>query len=220
MSKAPVKQSITIAGPAGALEALLETPSDAQAGRVAILCHPHPQHQGTMLNKVVHTLARACNDLHMPALRFNFRGVEASEGAYAGGDGEIDDVLAVAAYAHERWPGAGIVLAGFSFGGVVAARAAAELAPLCLVSIAPAVNILGARLAEVPSVPWLIVQGDADEVVPAAKVKEWAAAIEPRPELVVMPDTDHFFHGHLVDLRSILVNGISQLLEQADAGKN
>ena len=206
MAKAPVKQSLIIAGPAGKLEALLESPEVADGSRIAILCHPHPQHQGTMLNKVVHTLARAMNDLGVPALRFNFRGVGTSEGTYADGNGEIDDLLAVAEYARQRWPGLAVWLAGFSFGAVVAARAAVQIGPDHLVSIAPAVNIFGRELRETPSMPWLIIQGDADDIVPVTEVVSWVEMLDPQPELIVLPATGHFFHGHLVDLRTTLVN--------------
>ncbi len=206
MAKAPVKQSLIIAGPAGKLEALLESPETADGSRIAILCHPHPQHQGTMLNKVVHTLARAMNDLGVPALRFNFRGVGMSEGTYADGNGEIDDLLAVAEYARQRWPGVAIWLAGFSFGAVVAARAAVQISPDRLVSIAPAVNILGRELRNIPTMPWLIIQGDADDVVPVTEVVNWVGALDPQPELIVLPGPGHFFHGYLVDLRTTLVN--------------
>ena len=205
MGRAPGKESLTILGPAGNLEALLEVPENFGGRCVAVLCHPHPQHQGTMLNKVVHTLARAMTDLGIAALRFNFRGTGASEGVYAGGDGEVDDVAAVAASVAERWPAADLWLAGFSFGAIVSARAAATLAPRQLISIAPAVNMPGKAFVVQPSMPWLIVQGDADEVVPAAAVQAWATIFHPRPELVLLPGVDHFFHGELNTLRHTLV---------------
>jgi alpha/beta superfamily hydrolase len=158
-----------------------------------------------MHNKVVHTLARAMNDLGAAALRFNFRGVGASEGSYAQGDGEMDDVAAVAAYAQQRWPGVELWLAGFSFGAVVSARAAVALRPTRLLSIAPAVNILGKQLNGQPTMPWLIIQGDADDVVPPADVIEWVASLQPRPQLIVLPGAGHFFHGQLIKLRETLV---------------
>lgn len=205
MGKAPLKESLSLQGPAGQIEALVEQPAELSGNSVAVLCHPHPQHQGTMYNKVVHTLARAMNDLGMPALRFNFRGIGASEGNYGEGIGEIDDVIAVAEYARERWPNSELWLAGFSFGAVVSVRAALQLAPAQLISIAPAVNILGRELPSIPQSPWLIVQGKADEVVPAGEVRKWVATLSPRPELVLLPDVDHFFHGKLVLLRGLLV---------------
>lgn len=205
MGKAPLKESLTIHGPAGGLEALLEIPEGFTGRCVAVLCHPHPQHQGTMLNKVVHTLARAMTDLDIAALRFNYRGAGASDGAYAGGDGEVDDVEAVAASVAERWPDADLWLAGFSFGAIVSARAAATLAPRQLISIAPAVNLPGKAFVVQPSMPWLIVQGEADEVVPAAAVRAWVTNFLPQPELVLLPGVDHFFHGELIALRHTLV---------------
>jgi alpha/beta superfamily hydrolase len=209
MAKAPAKDSLSIAGPVGSLEALLEQPEGFNGQRIAILCHPHPQHQGTMLNKVVHTLARAMTDLGVMALRFNFRGVGASEGVYGEGAGELEDLEAVVAYARQRWPDVEIWLAGFSFGAVISARAAPRLAPSRLISIAPAVNILGRDLVSVPDMPWLIIQGDADDVVSASDVIEWVDNLDPQPELIVLPGVGHFFHGHLVELREMLVAGLA-----------
>jgi alpha/beta superfamily hydrolase len=209
MPQAPAREEIIIAGPDGSLEALLETPADATDRRIAILCHPHPQHQGTMLNKVVHMLARAMNDLGIPALRFNFRGVGSSQGVYAGGIGEVQDVGAVAEYVRHRWPDASIWLGGFSFGAVVAVRAAKQINPERLISIAPAVNILGRDLAAGIDSPWLIIQGALDEIVPAAAVAEWVDSLEPRPELVVLPAAGHFFHGQLTVLRETLIERLS-----------
>jgi len=205
MAKAPAKESISIAGPAGQLEVLLERPEGFDGRRVAVVCHPHPQHQGTMLNKVVHTLARAMTDIGVAAVRFNFRGVGASEGEYGGGTGELADLEYVAAFARQRWPEAELWLAGFSFGAVISARAAEQLSPARLISIAPAVNILGRNLRSTPAMPWLIIQGSADDVVAADDVMEWVADLEPRPELIILPGVGHFFHGHLVDLRELLV---------------
>jgi len=165
-----------------------------------------------MLNKVVHTLARAMTDLGIAALRFNFRGTGASEGTYAGGDGEVDDVEAVAASVAEHWPGAHLWLAGFSFGAIVAARASVKLAPRQLISIAPAVNLPGKKFIVQPAMPWLIIQGEADEVVPAAAVTAWAETFVPRPELVLLPGVDHFFHGELITLRHTLVRKLQSIV--------
>jgi alpha/beta superfamily hydrolase len=205
MTKAPRTEKLEVSGPAGKLEALLEVPADASARRIAILCHPHPQHQGTMQNKVVHTMARALNDLGMPALRFNFRGVGDSAGEYADGDGELDDLVAVADFVRERWNPTELWLGGFSFGAVIAARAATQVKAARLVTIAPAVSILGTSLDRQPDMPWLILQGDQDDIVPIDQVIEWVDQLDPGPELVVLTDVGHFFHGHLVELRQTLV---------------
>jgi alpha/beta superfamily hydrolase len=209
MSQAPRAEELAIEGPAGTLEALLEAPRenspDTKRARIAILCHPHPQHQGTMQNKVVHTLARAMHDLNIGSLRFNFRGVGGSTGVYGGGEGELDDVLAVADYAKARWPAAQLWLGGFSFGAVIAARAATTVAARQLITIAPAVNFLGKQLKAQPDMPWLIIQGDEDDIVPVDEVINWVDQLEPGPELVIMSGVGHFFHGSLVQLRQTLV---------------
>lgn len=205
----PPREALTLDGPAGRIEALLDTPPGPLAPAVGVVCHPHPQHQGTMLNKVVHTIGRALNDLRIPALRFNFRGVGASEGAYADGVGETEDALAVAAWARQRFPGADLWLAGFSFGAAVAIRAA--LASPCrqLISIAPPVARMSSLLGNAsPACPWLLVQGTADEVVPAADVEAWARGRTPPPDLVLLPDVDHFFHGRLTLLRDTIVSRV------------
>ena len=158
----PPREALTLDGPAGRIEALLDTPPGPLAPAVGVVCHPHPQHQGTMLNKVVHTLSRALNDLGIPAVRFNFRGVGASEGAYADGVGETEDVLAVAAWAQRRFPGTALWLAGFSFGAAVAIRAAVASPCRQLISVAPPVARMASLLgAAVPACPWLLVQGTA-----------------------------------------------------------
>src|SRR5262245_50506204 len=102
----PAAQPVTISGPAGALEAIVEELSLKSIQRFAVVCHPHPQFGGTLNNKVVHTLARTLQELGLATVRFNFRGVGASAGAYAEGIGETDDVLAVIDWGSARWPGA------------------------------------------------------------------------------------------------------------------
>ena len=206
-STAPRRDALTIDGPVGQIEALLEAPQVSDNRRVAVLCHPHPLHQGTLMNKVVHTLSRAMNDLGVPAIRFNFRGVGASEGTFADGMGETDDTLSVIDWAAERYPGAELCLLGFSFGGMVAARAALLAAPVQLVTVAPAASRMAGLLdGRQPECPWLIVQGETDDVVPCAEVIAWVNGLAPGPELIVVPDTGHFFHGRLTKLREIVVN--------------
>jgi len=206
----PTKEAFSIPGPAGVLEALLESPDRPEFERVAVICHPHPLHQGSMLNKVVHTVSRAMLDLGVPALRFNFRGVGASDGQYAEGLGETDDTVAVCGWMRARYKGAGLLLAGFSFGAMVACRAALTARPAHLITIAPPVARARKLLeGQRPDVPWLIVQGEADGVVPSQEVAAWAEELGPGPELVVLPGVDHFFHGNLTLLRQTLVARLS-----------
>src|ERR1041384_971891 len=135
----PLNERVTLAGPAGDIEARIETPHDlAEIKAFGVICHPHPLFGGTLDNKVVYTLARSFHDLGMPTIRFNFRGVGKSWGSFADGVGETEDALAVIAAGREKWPGAELWLAGFSFGGAVAIRVAASANPARLVTVAPA----------------------------------------------------------------------------------
>lgn len=202
----PNRESLMLPGPAGCLETLLEEPKGELRQYAAVICHPHPRFQGTMLNKVVHTLSRAMNDLSVPVVRFNFRGVGASDGEYAEGIGETDDTLAAAAWLRARYPDKRLCLLGFSFGAMVACRAALLTDTAYLVTVAPAVSRLAAILdGRQPECPWLVVQGDVDEVVACSDVLDWFNALEPGPELSVLPDVDHFFHGRLTLLRETVL---------------
>ena len=199
-------ERLLVRGPVGNLEALIETPPAVSGHHFALVCHPHPLFGGTLDNKVVHTLARAFQDCGAATIRFNFRGVGSSGGEYAEGVGETDDALALIEHGRSRWPGAALWLAGFSFGGAVAIRAAADSSPALLVAAAPAVvrlerlelDVSGTRTR---SCPWLIVQGDADEVLPAPSVLDWASKVVPAPAVSVFKGGSHFFHGRLHELR-------------------
>jgi alpha/beta superfamily hydrolase len=191
-----------IAGPAGQIECAIDAPAEGAPRGVAVICHPHPQHGGTMDNKVAQTLARAVVQLGWRAVRFNFRGVGASQGAWDDGAGEVDDALAV--IAAQREPALPLLLAGFSFGGYVAATAAQRLPdgakPQRLVLVAPST-----QKQAVPAVPadTVVIHGEADEVVPLAATLDWA-----RPQalpVVVFPGVGHFFHGQLALLKNVLL---------------
>lgn len=197
---------VNIDGPAGRLEGLVEMPPTTYTDAVGVVCHPHPLYHGTMNNKVVHTLARAINRLGRPAVRFNFRGVGSSEGAYAEGEGETGDALAVIEWARCRWPAAELWLAGFSFGGLVALKCASRSSPACLITVAPPIHRFSVAEIQGPSCPWLLIQGEKDELVPSEKVADWASGIRPAPQLELMEDTDHFFHGRLSRLRDAVDN--------------
>jgi alpha/beta superfamily hydrolase len=197
----PGNETLRIAGPAGALEALLELPSGKPITGYAVICHPHPLHGGTMHNKVVHTLARALQELGCATLRFNYRGVGASFGSYADGIGETLDALAAVEYLRARFAGLPLTLAGFSFGGAVALRAAQSAAPMRLITVAPAVDRVSVDGLARPTGAWLIIQGDADEVVDAQHVRQWAARFVPPPQFALLPGVGHFFHGALAQLR-------------------
>lgn len=199
----PQPESLEIPGPAGPLEAIVEDPG-GEPPALAVVCHPHPLYHGTLRNKVVHTVARTANRLGAPAVRFNFRGVGASGGAWDEGRGETDDALAVIEWARRRWPGAPLWLAGFSFGAFVALQAAQSARPAALVTVAPPVQRFPLHDTPDPGCPWLIVQGEADELVDYRAVADWAAARPGAPRLELMPDTSHFFHGRLGPLQDVV----------------
>lgn len=192
-----------LSGPAGALELATDLPqaATARAGTL-IVCHPHPLQGGTMTNKVVTTLERALRELGLATVRFNFRGVGASQGAFDDGAGETDDALAVARWARSVRPHDRLWLAGFSFGAYVATRAAGTLHPDQLITVAPAVTKWDFRALPAPDCPWLVLQGEADEIVDPGEVAAFVAATTPRPDLVRFADTGHFFHGRLIELRN------------------
>jgi alpha/beta superfamily hydrolase len=198
-----------IDGPAGRLEAIIDVPPLEPPRGFAVICHPHPQHGGTMQNKVVHTLARAFQDAGYASVRFNYRGVGASQGSYDEGRGETDDALAVIAWARQRWPAAAPSLAGFSFGALVALRAAAVAAPRRLISVAPAVTRGEYERVRRPDCPWLIVQGEADQLVDYREVEAFAARFVPPPELRLLPGVEHFFHGRLPELRALVAEALA-----------
>lgn len=193
-------QRATVAGPAGGIEVAIDSPA-APCG-LAVLCHPHPLHGGTMENKVVQTLARAFVQLGWRALRFNFRGVGGSGGAWDGGRGEVDDALAVVSAF--RGDGEAIAFGGFSFGGYVASQAAARSAGVRhTVLVAPAVTNFS--VAPV-SHDGLVVHGEEDDIVPLPALLDWARPLS--QPVVVIPGAGHFFHGQLTLLKNLIVRAL------------
>ncbi len=185
----------TIDGPAGALEIVQNVPAHAPRG-IALVAHPHPQQGGTLDNKVAQTLAKTFFGLGYVATRFNFRGVGKSEGAFDDGIGETADALAALAHSRTRFGNLPVVLAGFSFGSFVQARAAESVSAERLVLVGPAVHRFS--LGAVPP-DAIVIHGEEDDVVPLAAVLAWA-----RPQelpVIVFPGCGHFFHGRLVHLQ-------------------
>jgi uncharacterized protein len=191
-----------LAGPAGALELAIDRP-DGESRGVAVVAHPHPLFGGTMTNKVVQTLARAFVLAGWTAVRFNFRGVGRSEGAYDEGHGELDDLLAVIG---DQAPQGDLCLAGFSFGAFVTSHAVARLAGEREISKVVLVGTATSRFDTAPIASelhtrTLVIHGEADDTVPLASVMDWA-----RPQslpVLVVPEVGHFFHGQLPLLRAL-----------------
>lgn len=206
----PSLKKISLPGPAGNLDAIWHMP-DAEPSAVAVIAHPLPTMGGTMENKIVTTLAKTFVELGFAALRFNFRGVGASEGEFDEGNGEVDDLLAVVQHARDEFGHLPLVLSGFSFGAYVTARAAQHLHPQAhkLVLVGPAVGRFppstGLRTG-MPHVPHntLVLHGEHDEVIPLADALDWA-----RPQhlpVVVLPEAGHFLHGRLNQLKQIVLH--------------
>ena len=209
MSKAPVTESFYFDGPAGRLEAILDTPTDGPLKGCGVVCHPHPQHGGTMHNKVAHMLARAFVRSGFETLRFNFRGTEGSDGGFDDGNGELDDALAAIHWISDRNPDLPVWLAGFSFGAAIASIAAGVEEIEGLVSVAPAISRVAPAMKAQPTCPWLIVQGDEDELVEVDDTVAWVDSLEPGPELLIFEGGEHFFHGRLVELREAVIGFIA-----------
>lgn len=207
---------LALPGPAGRLEVAVDRPDEAPPRPlVAVLCHPLPTEGGTMHNKVVTMLGRALRELGATTVRFNFRGTGESEGEFDEGQGELDDLRAVAAWVRAQRPDDALWLAGFSFGAYVSIRAAAELQPAMLISVAPPAGRWDFDDVELPACPWLVIQGEADEIVDPQAVYDWLETRQAQAELVRMPDTGHFFHRKLMDLRGAVKNGVRPYLPGA-----
>ncbi len=191
-------------GPAGQIEVAIDRPDGSPLG-VAVIAHPHPLHGGTLTNKVVQTLARAFVLAGWTAVRFNFRGIGRSEGAYDEGRGELDDLLAVV---RTQAPDGPLCLSGFSFGAFVTSHAAAQLQAQRDIQRLVLVGTAASRFGVAPVPPELhlrslVIHGEQDDTVPLAAVMDWA-----RPQnlpVLVVPGGGHFFHGQLPLLRELVL---------------
>lgn len=216
-----------IQGPAGRLEvSTYGLDSESGALRVAIVCHPHPLYEGTMNNKVVTTLVRSLETLGFATVRFNFRGVGQSEGSYGGGEGESEDLVAVINWLLSQYQQVKLCLAGFSFGSYISANVAANwkhlpiltskhLSLLALISIAAPVNHFPLDKLPLPDCPWIIIQGDQDEIVPFEKVQDWIHALQKKKkevEFIVLQGASHFFHGRLLDLQQEIEKSMERVM--------
>jgi len=208
--------TLAIAGPVGPLDVVVDPPkADAAAQAViAVICHPLSTEGGTMHNKVVTMAATALQALGVTTVRFNFRSVGSSAGSFDHGIGEQEDLKAVVAWVREHRPDAALWLVGFSFGAFVSLKAAGELAPEALVSIAPPAGRSWDFDGVQPPARWLVIQGEQDEIVDPQAVYDWLDGIDAPHELVRMPDTSHFFHRKLIDLRGAVTHGVKRWLPQ------
>jgi alpha/beta superfamily hydrolase len=208
-----------IDGAAGKIEVAASLPLNARA--VGVIAHPHPLYGGTMDNKVITTLAKVFVEAGFATLRFNFRGVGASEGVHDEGRGETDDMLRVIEHARGVAGAVPLNLAGFSFGGAIATRASGRADFAQLLLVAPGfrrITAAGMGEAPDPNDPTLgepgrhtyanpvVVHGDLDDTVPLADSIAWATVRE--VPVVVVPGGEHFFHRKLHVLRAIVARWI------------
>ena len=209
------RQDFFLRGPAGKLECVADVPDSAdERPATCVICHPHPLHGGTMHNKVVTIIERAMRELGLRTIRFNFRGAGESEGEHDEGYGETDDLFAVTEWVRHTRPDDELWLAGFSFGSYITLRAAQNLKLGQLITIAPPVDRYEFSNVQHPNCPWLVVQGDEDEIVTLEDVKCWLEDVDPPPDFLVMEMASHFFHRRLMDLRGLLKNGVRPSLPE------
>ncbi len=199
-----------LSGLDGRIEACLTIPEENTGQYIAILGHPHSLKGGTMQNKVVTTLARTFRARGIPSLRFNFRGVLGSAGEYDAGIGESEDMLLLAKQVKAAFPDAILLFAGFSFGSFVAYRAAAQIPHGLLLAVAPPVNHFDFTAFENNPKPWIVVQGDEDDVVPSELVLEFASTRD--ISVLEFEQTGHFFHGKLAEFKTRVLSALEQVL--------
>jgi hypothetical protein len=216
---------VDLVGPAGALEALLDSPEqpsseDRPVRAAVVFAHPHPQFGGTMHTKVVYRGAKGLARIGCAVLRFNFRGVGRSEGAFDQGEGEKEDFKAALDYMASRYPGSPLWAAGFSFGSWVALEVGAtDDRVSALIGIAPpvATSISGHNYTFENTLastkPKFFVQGEADEVCPIEGMWTFYGKLEEPKELVVIDGADHLFEGKAEDVGDTLEDLLSDFPE-------
>lgn len=207
---------LSVTGPVGALQVVLNIPQSARPGVLALICHPHSLMGGSLDNKVVFTAHRACRDLGLITLRFNFRGVGNSVGEFDHGEGEQQDLLALLAWARTELAVNELVLVGFSFGAYVAACAwpqaiAAGWHGRHLLLLAPPVTRFPLH-QHVLSAGTQVIYGDADEVVAPAAIATWLAQQAAVLNITVMAAASHFFHGQLSPLKALISAAVEESL--------
>lgn len=214
-----VHRSVSVAGPAGALEALFwDISADAGVPRMAaVVCHPHPLFGGTMHNKVVYQAAKTFHGAGLPVLRFNFRGVGLSEGAHDAGRGEQGDVRAALDFLASRFPDVPLLCAGFSFGAWVGLRVGCEDSRVvALAGLGLPVRSTDVSFLESCVKPKILVSGDHDQYAPKEKLETIVADLPARAkettEMIFIAGGDHFFAGHLEEVDRALASWLAARL--------
>jgi uncharacterized protein len=212
-------ESLFLTGPAGKIEAILEEPEKGEVIETALICHPHPQYGGTMHNKVVYMLARGLRRAGCAVLRFNFRGVNLSEGEYDEGIGETEDARVALRELQARYPDVPVIAAGFSFGARVALKLAAGEASITRVLAAGfPTRILERNFVYHVTVPKFFVHSTHDEFGPKSDFETFFASVPEPKRLDWIEADDHFFKNALDELEKTVERiGLERNPSYADA---
>jgi alpha/beta superfamily hydrolase len=198
-------ESLFINGPAGRLEALLEEPDDREPMEAALVCHPHPQFGGTMHNKVVYRMARGLRRAGCVVLRFNYRGVNLSEGKYDGGVGEVEDARAALSLLLARYPRLPFTLAGFSFGSRVVLKLGCQgIGARRIIAVGFPTTMRDTAFLAGCTVPRVFVQSSNDEFGPLVVWTPLIESLAGEKRMVVIEAGSHFFDGALPELEQAL----------------
>jgi alpha/beta superfamily hydrolase len=199
-------ESLFIPGPAGRLEALIEEPEDQALHEVALICHPHPLHGGTMHNKVVYRMARAMRRAGAVALRFNYRGVNLSEGKYDHGIGELEDARVALEFLRVRYADWPFTLAGFSFGSRIILRLGCEIAGASrLIAVGFPADDAASRSLGDCEIPRVFIQSTHDEFGPREAMESYFGSLNGPKELIWVEARDHFFAGALDEFETAVL---------------
>lgn len=198
-------ESLMLPGKAGRIEALLEEPEEGEALEAAVVCHPHPQFGGTMHNKVVYRLARGLRKSGCVVLRFNYRGVNLSEGAYDEGVGETDDARVALDELRTRYPSLPAMVAGFSFGSRVALRLSSQEPVIRRVfALGFPTRIPERGYVYHVDVPKAFIHSTIDEYGPRPEMEEFFKTVQEPKEIHWIEAGDHFFTGALDKLEAVI----------------
>ena len=198
-------ESLFVKGQAGRLEAILEEPDDRDPIEAALVCHPHPQHGGTMHTKAVYRTARGLRRAGCVVLRFNYRGVNLSEGVYDNSVGELEDARAALSFLLSRYPTLPVTIAGFSFGSRITLKLGCELGyPRRLIAVGFPTVYKDRSYLEGCAVPRYFVQSTNDEFGPITELEPMVNALPQPRELILIPASDHYFAGGLQQLEDAI----------------
>jgi len=204
---------INIPTPQGYLEGILKPEEQGETPKfTGLVCHPHPLGGGTMHNKVVFKAAQTLQALHIPTLRFNFRGVGHSTGTYDEGRGEMDDVRYALEFLSRRYAGLPVILAGFSFGAYVGLRVACvDDRVQAIIGLSVPARMFEGETLQGCQKPKLIIHGTEDEIAPYELTAKWFEQVPAPKSMVAVPGADKFFQDRLNEVEAIIIGFVQTL---------